>query len=228
MKKYKVAILAALALGMTAGNAMAATIDLYEWASNVDGVTTGAVSPTIGPMSLVITGAGSHYANFFLDYEIDQLENTYFNEYGSTVGTAAAGQSWEIDEPGAVFGDIYTNVVAGALDNTNSVPDTVPEDVSIAMGWDFSLLYWQTAYISMTISASAPTTGFYLVQTDPDTLDPTGQVVPTSIYFSSTIDIRGTDPNAGGGPAPVPEPATMLLMGTGLAGLYGARRKKAA
>ena len=37
-------------------------------------------------------------------------------------------------EPGFLFGDIYTNVINGTLDNTNGVPSALPDDVSFALG----------------------------------------------------------------------------------------------
>jgi hypothetical protein len=43
-----------------------------------------------------------------------------------------------------------------------------------------------------------------------------------------SVQVTYSDPNLGSGATPTPEPATMLLMGTGLAGLIGARRKKKA
>jgi hypothetical protein len=45
--------------------------------------------------------------------------------------------------------------------------------------------------------------------------------------WGDTATIQATVRNLGDCPAPVPEPATMLLFGTGLAGLAGLRRKKA-
>lgn len=59
----------------------------------------------------------------FLDAEIDGSTNTFFNEYGEMIGVAGPGVSWEIDEPGFVFGDIVDHLLAGTLDNANSLPD---------------------------------------------------------------------------------------------------------
>ncbi|MBI4792732.1 MAG: PEP-CTERM sorting domain-containing protein [Deltaproteobacteria bacterium] len=47
-----------------------------------------------------------------------------------------------------------------------------------------------------------------------------------TIGLGNTATVHAYITNQGGGTAPVPEPATMLLMGTGLAGLVAARRKK--
>jgi len=85
----------------------------------------------------------------FLDADIDRDTNSFFNEYGefvslalpvfAPVGAFSAG-SWEIDEPGLVFGDILINLAAGALDDLNGVPSSAPDDVSLALGFSVGSL----------------------------------------------------------------------------------------
>ncbi len=192
---------------------------IYEWHFNTDGaVTNDLSSPLVGGGALgwseiTVTGAGDHSFAAFFDYEIDESVNTFFNEYGVAHGVAAAGQSWEIDEPGYVFGDIYNNFVAGTLDGTNGVPSTAPDDVSMALGWNFSLAAGETATITLLLADVAPLLGFYLEQVDPDSGE--------SVFFSSRLTI------AGGG-TPVPEPSTMCLVALGLASLLGMRTRRAA
>jgi hypothetical protein len=104
-----------------------------------------------------------------------------------------------------------------ALDNgigTSVYGDTIfPDDVSMAMGWDFTLASDETATVDYLLSLIAPASGFYLTHTDPDS--------QASIYFSSSLSIRG-----GGDPPPIPEPTTLLLVGIGLVGVAGFGRKK--
>lgn len=223
-----------------------ADVALWQWAFNVDGTLSeggpGYQGVSSSPPGLDDsdfdwnTGLGSleftyspgvaddYFFIAFFDHEIDENSDGGFtNEYGAASGTPGerpgniGDQSWEIDEPGYLVsnpGDIYSHVLAGTLDISNGVPVNSPNDVSMAMGWDFSLAADQTAVITLELSDTAPTSGFYLSQMDSISRD--------SIYFSSTLDITSDyEP-----PEPIPEPATMLLLGTGLAGLMGLRKRR--
>jgi hypothetical protein len=225
MKKLACILIGGLMmLGVSTTSAPAAGIGLFDYAFNLDNsvvqtdssINTSAFNTTsgLGTITITIAGIGNHSVLGFFDHEIDEVVNTFFNEYGSASGTAAAGQSWEIDEPGYVFGDIYDNLLAGALDNTNAVPVGSPNDVSMAMGWFFSLAADQTAVITFLLSDTMPTSGFYLAHLDP--LDPDS---PAGLYFNSNIDIRSTG-------APVPEPMSMLLFGSGIVACAGWIRRK--
>lgn len=79
--------------------------------------------------------------SFFIDAEIDVPINDYFNEAGFVLGFPGIGptdefpDSWEIDEPGYVFGDVFSNLLNADLDNDNAVPFSTPDDVSMALGF---------------------------------------------------------------------------------------------
>lgn len=218
-----------VALCLTGGAAQAVIINgvdynLFDWGLNLDGVTYCAAGPGcmvepalpgdlppsvtgvfdfasgLGTLSIEIGGAGGHSVDLFVDHEIDQATNTFFNEFGAPTNTAGASQSWEIDEPGFIFGDIFANFLASTFDNTNAVPQGMENDVSMGLGWDFILGAGDIATIDFVLDLVAPTSGFYLAHTDP--------LSNATIYFSSTLTITG-----------VPEPPVGMLSAIGLLGL---------
>jgi len=207
----------------------AVQIDLFDWAFNENGVTyedflgdtpPGSVDDSLfdwdtGLGTLTVNYepgiAGDYFWIAYFDHEIDELANTYFNEFGSTSDIPAAGQSWEIDKPGFVIGGILDNVLAGQLDNSNGVPAGSKDDVSMALGWDFTLGAGEWAEISFILGEEDPG-GFYLSHTDPDS--------DYTFNFSSSLDILGDTPK------PIPEPATLILLGAGVLGLAGFRHRR--
>ena len=236
-------------MSITATPVMAIQTGLYNWAFSVDGLTyeqqldsTGNPinsfnilpevfdvdsfdqSTGLGTISWTTSGSGAHTFIAFFDHEIDEMLNTYFNEFGTTNGNLSTGQSWEIDEPGqgsSCTGDIYLHVSTEGLDNKNFNGNKYSaDDVSMAMGWNFILTPDEIATVSLILSDIRPSSGFYISQTDPETgaiasFDYSPQY---TIYFSSTLRIQPS--------TPVPVPPTIFLMGMGLTGLVGIRIKR--
>ena len=223
-------LLAILALAFATG-AQADEIGQFETCVNIDGdiysvgdagcasedsvgadIDDNIGASGLGSVIIMLSGVGDYLVSMIVDYEIDEGVNTFFNEFGASGGALAGGQSWEIDEPGYLFGDIYDNFLDSTLDNTNGVPGGLEDDVSMGLGWDFSLADGETAVVSFFLSENQPGSGFWLNHVDPDS--------QYGYYFSSTLEIRGDEP------AGVPEPGTLLLLGAGLLGLAASRRRK--
>lgn len=202
-------------------------ITLNDWAFNIDGSlyeyfaedTMPGVpqldTSGLGRVDLELASPGSHSVAAFFDFEFDRPANTYFNEYGQAVGAPVANQSWEIDEPGFIFGDIYDNLIFGSLGNDNAIPRGAEEDVSLALGWDFDLAAGETAYLSFFTDLTAPVETFHLSHTDPEMGDSFDQ--EQSLYFWGTLDVVGN-------PVSVPEPSAWLLMAIGIVSLLVKRR----
>jgi hypothetical protein len=156
----------------------------------------------------------------YLDAEIDEPLNSFFNEFVTTSGSLAAGQSFEADEPGFLFGDILDNVLAGSLDGTNAVDAANPEDAAMALAFLLpDLADGDIALIRVMISEDGDRLGsFALQQAD---VDPRSSDV---ITYSAALEIRPGEP---AGPA-IPEPRAALLFGAGAWMLGFALRRRPA
>jgi len=204
MKSNKILVAICGVLLSGACTTRAAEYNLFEFAYNIDGVVTSGANAApagvdeslfdsgtgLGTITVTLNSPGNHYVSLFVDHEIDQAFNTYFNEIGQTVNLQALSQSWEVDEPGfgPNPGDIYDNFQAGTLDNSIGFPGT-PEDVSMAIGWSFVLNADEQAIIQFVLSDTAPLDGFYIEHIDPDS--------DAAVYFSSTATILAANPPNG-------------------------------
>ena len=152
----------------------------------------------------------------FVDSEIDVASNDYFNEYATTTGTLGSGagddqpDSFEVDEPGFVFGDIFDNLRIGSLDNTNNVDDTFPDDVSMALGFDIgNLEHQQLATFTISLSEDGDSlSSFFIQHLDSDAAS------PDALTFSGTAAVTSS----------VPEPSSLILLG--LTSLFCLRRTR--
>jgi hypothetical protein len=123
----------------------------------------------------------------------------------------------------------YTDAQNGSLSDTNgqplgssanfntgdcvsSTPGTCNGDVAAALGQSYSVIgNGDEEMITVTISQTAPSSGFYIDQTNPNEDDPTSGV-QGNVYYSLSADYIPA-----GTTTVTPEPSTWLLMLSGLA-----------
>ncbi len=185
--------------------------------SNLNGNNLG----TFGWTFTNTTGSTINDAKLFgfLDADINRDLNTFFNEYGFFLGlslpaTAPAGaiaaSSWQIDEPGFVFGTILNDLAAGSLQNANFVSSATPDDVSLALGFQIGFLApGQMATLTLQIS---PTDIAGLQQLDPDS--------------NSSFYLNGYGTTGPAGPASdTPEPGTWALCAMGVGVILLSRKR---
>jgi len=138
---------------------------------------TAAGFGTVGWEFTNTTGATLQNARFLvlLDADIDREINTFFNEYGVFAGLALPpnapvgaipASSWEIDEPGFLYGNILTNLSKAALDNNNAIPAEMRDDVSLALGYEIGGLPLNGKLTAAFFLSSTNIGG--LSQVDPD------------------------------------------------------------
>jgi len=195
---------------------------------------TGTLTFTFNP------GPGSYFFDVFFDHS---LNLPFFNEFGTVLGAPAAGQSYEIGDSFA--SNIYNDVLAGgALVPSNTLPGQASNfsppcvgancngDFAAAMGFAFTLAAGEQEVITFSVSHTDPGSGLRLKDTHPvDGCNAAGAncTNPTALalYISgSATTCATTDPNCGGGGGnpDVPEPFSVLLLGTMVAVLMVAFR----
>lgn len=178
---------------------------------NLNGDNLGTVT-----WEVTNNGAGPLTDVVFFGFLDADLGTAFDDEYGTFISVPGTGpgdsapDTWEIDEPGFVFGDIFFNLLDGFLDETNGVPQGSEDDTSLALGFGIGTLgVGDTILATFTTSSDSSLGG--LSQTDNP---PPGQAPAGTFFFNATAQVIP----AGSGPG-VPAPPILLLFLSGLMGI---------
>jgi hypothetical protein len=162
----------------------------------------------LGSVTFTLGAGPAQFVSAYMDYDVDDVTLGAFDDFGSVSGAPPTNYAFELDDPNneVIFDDFASNALTNANNvGTGSPPPTPCCDVA----WAISLNNINgPGDITITVSATQPTSGFYLQQTNNDTGD--------SIYLTEDFSP---------GPA-TPEPATWGMSLAGLTGLLVWRRRK--
>lgn len=257
MKKTKFLLLgAALSFSGAAVAWATPTVDLQEWGFNINGTiydnqvyghtpgdlpvnfnTAGFDFNTgLGTITATFTTPGTYALVGFFDHEMNQLVNGWMDETSAQVGMRPTGLSFQSETPDDVRNKWFYNgaplqnaVEFGPAQDGTGLPGgaQTANDISMAIGWNFTLATGETGVVTFTVSDAA-LPGFYLLQSDPGFVgtgldDPSAD--PGSIYFTSNLEVEG---GGGGGGEPggmIPEPSTIILVVSGLASIIIGKRR---
>jgi hypothetical protein len=197
-------------------SALGVNLSSYSTYATGNGLGTG-----LGTITYTTTASG------FFDTGIWEAvgDATFYDEYAATGGSLASGESYEVANlDAAVLPNVFTDVAGNALSDTNNVPGETSvlngpcsgancdASVGAELGYAFSVAAGDEEIITITASETAPGSGFYIEQSDPDAADyPAGTSLPSVFFSLSAQEIPVGTPPA------TPEPSTWLLMLTGLA-----------